>query len=149
MSRRDRFSAVALLVFALAVGLKASTFPLGNLKSVGPGFFPLVLAALLGLLSLVLLISSFTSLEEKDAPRWPARWTGVVSVLVALFAYGFLLKFLGFSLTTFLFSLALLKYGYPKGWVIPLGGALATTFFTLVIFKYWLGTPFPVGWVGF
>jgi hypothetical protein len=149
MSRRDRFSAVALLVFALAVGLKASTFPLGNLKSVGPGFFPLILAALLGLLSFVLLISSFTSLEEKDPPTWPARWTGVVSVLAALFAYGFLLKFLGFSLTTFLFSLALLKYGYPKGWVIPLGGALATTFFTLVIFKYWLGTPFPAGWVGF
>ena len=149
MSRRDRFSAVALLVFALAVGLKASTFPLGNLKSVGPGFFPLVLAALLGLLSFVLLISSFTSLEEKDRPTWPARWTGVVSVLAALFAYGFLLKFLGFSLTTFLFSLALLKYGYPKGWVIPLGGALATAFFTLVIFKYWLGTPFPAGWVGF
>ena len=149
MSRRDRFSAIALLVFALAVGLKAGTFPLGNLKSVGPGFFPLVLAGLLGLLSLVLLISSLTSPEEKEPPRWPDRWTGVVCVLAALFAYGLLLKFLGFSLSTFLFSLALLKYGYPKEWVIPLGGALATTFFTLVVFRYWLGTPFPAGWIGF
>jgi hypothetical protein len=149
MSRRDRFSAVALLVFSLAVGFKAGTFPLGNLKSIGPGFFPLVLAALLGILSLVLLISSLTNPEEKEPVKWPERWTGVVSVLGALFAYGFLLKSLGFSLSTFLFSLALLKYGYPKEWVIPVGGALATTFFTLVIFKYWLGTPFPAGWVGF
>jgi hypothetical protein len=149
MSRRDRFSAVALLVFALAVCFKAGTFPLGNLKSIGPGFFPLVLAALLGILSLILLISSSTNPEGKVPPRWPERWTGIVSVLASLFAYGFLLKFLGFSLTTFLFSLALLKYGYPKGWGIPLGGALATTFFTLLIFKYWLGTPFPAGWVGF
>jgi hypothetical protein len=149
MSRRDRFSAGALLVFALAIGLKAGTFPLGNLKSIGPGFFPLVLAALLGILSLVLLISSLTNPEEKEPVKWPDRWTGVVSVLGALFAYAFLLKFLGFSLSTFLFSLALLKYGYPKEWLIPLGGAVATTFFTLVIFKYWLGTPFPAGWVGF
>ncbi len=149
MSRRNRFSAIALLVFALVVGFKAGTFPLGNLKSIGPGFFPLVLATLLGLLSLVLLISSFTSPEEKEPPRWPKRWVGIVAVLASLFAYGFLLKFLGFPLTTFLFSLALLKYGYPKSWLIPMGGALATTFFTLLIFKYWLGTPFPAGWVGF
>jgi hypothetical protein len=149
MSRRNRFSAVALLVFSLAVGFKAGTFPLGNLKSIGPGFFPLVLAALLGLLSLVLLVNSATSPEEKDPPKWPDRWAGIVIVLAALFAYGFLLKFLGFSLSTFLFSLALLKYGYPREWLIPLGGALATTVFTLMIFKYWLGTPFPAGWVGF
>jgi putative tricarboxylic transport membrane protein len=149
MSRRDRFSAVALVVFSLAVGFKASTFPLGNLKSIGPGFFPLVLAALLGLLSLGLLVSSLAGREEKEPAKWPDRWAGIVIVLAALFAYGFLLKFLGFSLSTFLFSLALLKYGYPKGWWTPLGGALATTFFTLVVFKYWLGTPFPAGWVGF
>jgi putative tricarboxylic transport membrane protein len=149
MSRRNRFSAVALVVFSLAVGLKASTFPLGDLKSIGPGFFPLVLAALLEFLSLGLLFSSLTGREEKDPPKWPDRWAGIVIVLAALFAYGFLLKSLGFSLSTFLFSLALLKYGYPREWLIPLGGALATTVFTLVIFKYWLGTPFPAGWVGF
>ena len=149
MSRRDRFSAIVLLVFSLTVGLKASTFPLGDLKSIGPGFFPLVLAALLGFLSLGLLFASLTDREEKDPAKWPDHWAGIVIVLAALFAYGLFLKILGFPLSTFLFSLALLKYGYPKGWSIPLGGALATTFFTLVVFKYWLGTPFPAGWVGF
>jgi hypothetical protein len=149
MSRRDRFSAIALLVFALVVGIKAGTFPLGNLKSVGPGFFPLVLATLMGILALILLIGSLVSAEDKAPPQWPHRWAGIISVLAALFAYGFLLKFLGFSLSTFLFSLALLKYGYPGEWLIPLGGASATTFFTLLVFKYWLGTPFPAGWVGF
>jgi hypothetical protein len=149
MSRRDRFSAITLLVFALVVGFKAGTFPLGSLKSVGPGFFPLVLVTLLGILALILLITSLVSIEEKAPPQWPDRWTGIVIVLAALFAYGFLLKFLGFSLSTFLFSLALLKYGYPGEWLIPLGGSLATTFFTLLVFKYWLGTPFPAGWVGF
>lgn len=149
MQKRNIFSALALLAFSLAVGLKAATFPLGDLRRIGPGFFPLVLASLLGMLSLSLLLSSLRNREEGVPPRWPRRWMGIVSVLLALFAYGFLLKFLGFSLTTFLFSLALLKYGYPEKWMIPLGGALATTLFSFLVFKYWLGTPFPGGWIGF
>jgi hypothetical protein len=149
MPKRDIFSAVALLTLSLAVGLKAATFPLGDLRRIGPGFFPLVLASLLGLLSLGLLFSSLGRRKEGVPVPWPRQWLGIVSVLMALFAYGFFLKFLGFSLTTFLFSLVLLKYGYPQKWMIPLGGALATTLFALLVFKYWLGTPFPGGWIGF
>jgi hypothetical protein len=149
MQKRNIFSAVAMLAFSLAVGVKAATFPLGDLRRIGPGFFPLVLASLLGILSLALLLSFLGKREEGVPPRWPRQWLGIISVLVALFAYGFFLKFLGFSLANFLFSLALLKYGYPGKWMIPLGGALATTLFSFLVFKYWLGTPFPGGWIGF
>ena len=149
MQKRNIFSALGLLAFSLAVGLKAATFPLGDLRRIGPGFFPLVLASLLGILSLALLLSSLEKREEGVPSHWPRRWLGIVSVLAALFAYGFFLKFLGFSLATYLFSLVLLKYGYPDKWMIPLGGALATTLFALLVFKYWLGTPFPGGWMGF
>ncbi len=149
MARKDIFSAVVLFVFALAYGLQASLFPLGDLKRVGPGFFPLVLAVLLGLLSLVLFLVSLPHRNEKRGFPWPQQWGGVVSVLVALFAYGFFLKSLGFSLATFLFSFGLLKYGYPEKWFLPLAGALATTLFCLVIFKVWLGTPFPTGIIGY
>jgi len=149
MHKRNILSALALLALSLAVGLTASTFPLGDLRRIGPGFFPLVLASLLGIFSLALLLSSLGKREERAPSHWPRRWLGIVSVLAALFAYGFFLKFLGFALATFLFSLVLLKYGYPDKWMIPLGGALATTLFSLLVFKYWLGTPFPGGWIGF
>jgi len=149
MHKRNILSALALLAFSLAVGLKAATFPFGDLRRIGPGFFPLVLASLLGILSLALFLSSLGKREVGVPPRWPRQWLGIASVLLGLFAYGFFLKFLGFSLTTFLFSLAFLKYGYPGKWIIPLGGALATTLFSFLVFKYWLGTPFPGGWIGF
>ena len=149
MSRWNTISALVLLAFSLVVGLKAGTFPLGDLKSVGPGFFPIVLSFLLGLLSVLLLFTSLLDRTDKRRITWPKGWLGIGGVLISLFAYGFFLKSLGFSLTTFLFSLALLKYGYPGKWVLPLGGALATTLFALLIFKYWLGTPFPAGWIGY
>jgi hypothetical protein len=149
MSRKDIFSAVAFLVFSLAFGLQTCMYPLGDLKRVGPGFFPLVLAILLGLLSLILFLVALPHREEKKKSPWPEQWGGVVGVLLSLFAYGFLLQYLGFTLTTFLFSLTLLKYGYPGKWLWPIGGALATTFFTLLIFKVWLGTPFPTGIIGY
>lgn len=149
MARKDIFSAVVLFVFALAFGLQASLFPLGDLKRVGPGFLPLVLAVLLGLLSLILFLVSLPHRNKKRVFPWPEQWGGIVSVLVALFAYGFFLRSLGFSLTTFLFSFGLLKYGYSEKWLLPLGGALATTLFCLLIFKVWLGTPFPTGIIGY
>lgn len=149
VSRKDFFSAVVLLVFALAFGLQASLYPLGDLKRVGAGFFPLVLAVLMGILSLLLFFVSWPHRQEKRKFPWPEQCWGIVSVLAALFAYGFFLKSLGFSVATFLFSFGLLKYGYPGKWVLPLGGALATTFFCLLIFKVWLGTPFPTGILGY
>jgi len=149
MTAKDIFSAVVLLIFALAFGLQAGLYPFGDLKRVGPGFLPLVLAVLLGLLSLILFLVSLPHRKEKKGFPWPEQWVGMVSVLVSLFAYGLFLKSLGFSLTTFLFSFALLKYGYPKKWLFPLGGALATTVFCLLVFKVWLGTPFPTGIIGY
>lgn len=149
MSRKDIFSAVVLLIFALAFGIQASMYPQGDLKRVGSGFFPLVLAVLLGFLSLLLLFVSLPHRQEKREFPWPQQWGGIVGVLVALFAYGFFLKSLGFSLATFLFSFGLLKYGYPEKWLLPFGWALATNFFYLLIFKVWLGTPFPTGVLGY
>lgn len=149
MSRKDIYSALLFLALAVAIGLQAGFYPKGNLKHVGPGLFPLILAILLGCLSLTLFLVSLSHRKERGKPIWPRHKTAIGVVLLALFAYGFLLQILGFSLTTFFFSLALLKYGYPREWLLPFGGALATTVTTLLLFKVWLGTPFPTGIIGF
>lgn len=149
MSRKDIYSAVFFLALAIAVGLQAGGYPKGTLKHVGPGLFPLALAVLLGCLSFTLLLVSWSHRKEKGKPVWPQHKTAIGVIMLALFAYGFFLQLLGFSLTTFLFSLALLKYGYPRAWLFPIGGALATTMIIFLLFKVWLGTPFPTGIIGF
>jgi hypothetical protein len=73
----------------------------------------------------------------------------MVIVVGAILAYAYLLSYLGFFLTTFLFSFSFFKYGYPNKWLLPLGGALGTASFAMLIFRIWLGTPFPQGIWGF
>jgi putative tricarboxylic transport membrane protein len=148
MRHRDTCSAIVFLILALAVGLQAARFPMGNLKRVGPGFFPLILAALLGLLSMLLLIKGLWS-SERVRVCWPARWGGIILVIAAIFAYTLLLKPLGFLLATFLFTSLVFKYADSTRWAVPLAGAAITTGLNFLLFKVWLAIPFPSGFLGY
>lgn len=148
MLHRDVCSAVILLLLALATGLQALRFPLGNLKKVGPGFFPIVLSVALGCLSFALLIKGLCS-REKERVKWPAQWTAIILVLVAVFAYSFLLKPLGFLLATLLFTFSVFKLADPGRWAIPLLGSVTTTGLSLLLFKVWLAIPLPRGFMGY
>jgi hypothetical protein len=149
MFRRDSFVAIILFIFSLGVGIQASRYPIGSgLKRVGPGFFPLVIAILLGALSVALLVKSIIHSEKGDKPIWPEQFLSLIVIMVAVFAYGFLLEYLGFPLNTFLFSFALFKYEYPHKWLLPFIGGLTTSIFSFFIFKMWLNVSFPHGILG-
>lgn len=148
MRHRDGISAVFFLVLALVMGLQAVRFPMGGLRRVGPGFFPLLLAIFLGLLSLILLVNTLRSGATLRI-KWPARWTGLVLIVTALFVYAFLLNPLGFLTTTFLFTFAVFKYADPGRSLVPLAGSLLTTGLSFVIFRVWLAIPFPSGYLGY
>lgn len=139
-----------MAVFALALAERASHYPFGkSLKASGPGFFPFVLCVILALLSIGLVFVSLARKEKSPKFIWPERKAGIVVVLAAILSYGLLLEPLGFTLTTFLFAFGLFKFGYPSRWFLPLAGAAATSLSTMLLFRIWLGTPFPTGILGF
>ena len=148
--RSESYGAIALFLLALAVIFQASLYPMGNsLKRIGPGFFPLALGVLMALFSLVIFIKSLVHPAKEETFKRPKSWSGLMVVAGSTLAYGFLLPYLGLFLTTFLFSFWLFKYGYPDRWWMPLGGGAATGIITFLVFKVWLGTPFPQGFMGF
>jgi hypothetical protein len=148
--RSESYGAIGLFLLALAVIFQASLYPLGNsLKRIGPGFFPLALGVLMALFSSVIFIKSRVHPAKEEAFKRPESWSGLMVVVGSTLAYGFLLHYLGLFLTTFLFSFWLFKYGYPDRWLMPLGGAAAAGIITFLVFKVWLGTPFPQGFMGF
>ena len=149
MHNRNSYSAIALFVLALAIGIQASRFPIGSLKSVGPGFLPLVLAVLLGFLSAGLFVGSLRRGKEGSKFDWPERWLGMSMVLLTILAYGFSLKNLGFLFSTFLVAFVLFKYSDPGRWLRPLVEATATTLFNLLVFRIWLEIPLPTGLLGY
>jgi putative tricarboxylic transport membrane protein len=150
MRHRDVYTAVGFLALAIAFGIQASQFPFGSLRRVGPGFFPLVLALLLGGLSLALFLKTIRK-EETTRIEWPRRQSGLILtlVVVAIFGYSLLLKPFGFLLTNLLFCFGVYKLSDPKRTFGPFIASLIATFLSIVFFKVWLGIPFPRGFLGY
>jgi putative tricarboxylic transport membrane protein len=137
------------LLFVLVVGSEAVTYNLGeNIRMVGPGFFPVTLLAILGLLSIALLIGALKNWSQGLRAPWPTRFQPLVLVVSTVVAYAILLPWLGFLITTFLFSVVLFRFGYPGKWMLPLLGAAITSLAAMLVFKVWLNTQFPPGLLG-
>jgi hypothetical protein len=149
MYRDDVFSAISFIIFALFFGIEALNYPIGtSLRRVGPGFFPLVCLSFLALLSFILLIRSAKDWYRNLRASWPLSATPALIVLSSIFAFGFVLPWLGFLLTTFLFSFVLFWQGYPRRWLLAVLGAISTSILAVLVFEIWLKIQFPRGLIG-
>jgi hypothetical protein len=69
-------------------------------------------------------------------------------VVAALVAYVFLLKHLGFLLSTMLFIGFLLRAIAPQRWPVVIGMAILTALVCYGIFEWWLKAQLPKGFLG-
>jgi len=149
MYRDDVMCSVLFLVLIAAVGTQAVRYPLGtSLQRVGPGFFPVVTLALLGICFLALLAQSLRDWRKNLRPRWPLSFGPPIWILAAVFGYGFFLPYLGFGVTTAVFSVLLYWRGYPRRPGLAVLGAIVTSGVMVLVFQLWLKIQFPKGWLG-
>lgn len=82
--------------------------PMGTAARMGPGYFPLLLAAALAVLGVLAIVESLTS--SADAASEPTNVRGIVLVTGAIVAFALSIESLGLvpsvALTSFLLSLA-------------------------------------------
>ena len=103
----DKISGIVFLVISLLFvsgSLQISGSAYGS--AVGPKTYPLILGIVLGLLSLRLLYESFkknAETEQKEKSQMYYKNFGIIVVSAIL--YVFLLEFIGFVISTFLFLL--------------------------------------------
>lgn len=157
--RRGWFAAgVAFLALFAAAGYLASKLPLLDALGPGPGFFPLILAVLGGVLALVLIAQKMrepqaaapSAVDDDPDDLIPDRAAiirilGVVAVLAAAV---FALDPLGYRLTALLFtSMVLLVLGARNVLAIS-AVSLALSFGVFHAFYYWLKVPLPIGEFG-
>jgi Tripartite tricarboxylate transporter TctB family len=147
--RDDAYAAFLFFAFIAFFGNEASHYPIGtSLRKVGPGFFPLVCLAFLTIFSILLLVQSVKDWPKNLRASWPHSATPALIVLSSIFAYGFVLPWLGFLITTFLFSLVLFFYGYPHRLLLTVLGAAVTSILAVLVFEVWLKIQFPPGLIG-
>jgi putative tricarboxylic transport membrane protein len=176
---RELGSALGLLLLSVVALVQARDLPFGSLRSPGPGFFPVLLAAGLGVIALVLVARARAAARaaatdgaaDRGAPAPPApaapaarvltapapeaaQAAGgdrrkLVLVIAALVAYTAVFERLGFVLSTVGLLLVLFRVVQSHGWWIAVAESAGTALAAHVLFRVWLGVRLPPGPWGF
>ena len=139
----------ALFVFAI---WKSASLPLRDALGPGPGFFPLWLGMIGGVLALLLMLEVTrqrddsaplaTLVPEKAASLRIAAVLGLLAL--AIFAF----EPLGFRLTALVFTALLLPALGARSLVAGIPFVLCASFGVFHVFYYWLKVPLPIGMFG-
>lgn len=136
----DLAAGVVFTVLGLAFGVSALGLERGTALRMGPGYAPLVLAAVLTLLGVLIVVAGLRSRGVEGIG--PLAWRGMAFLLSAPILFGLTVRGLGFVPAIFLATLlASLASPRLKSWQV-LGLAVAITLFSTLVFSYALGLPF-------
>lgn len=151
----DIVTGAVLLVGSFFLNLYAGTFPVreGVSPVLSAGFYPRLLAFILGGLSIMLIISAVvkkTNTTEEKQALWKSRKSFLLFVLTftALVLYPFMMTLFGFAVTGFVFILLLVSSLSEKGTRRPfviLCVSIGITVITVLVFQVFLRIPFPSG----
>jgi putative tricarboxylic transport membrane protein len=154
LKRIDHISALIILVIAVFYLFKTTKLAVWKGKTLGPGFFPLLLGIALVALTILLLVKA--TLAPKDPSRslperfFPSR-SGLLKLLYligALVVYALTLHPLGYLLSTLLFLCVLFLAWDPKRPGFAIAVAVGTVLFSYVFFDLLLKVPLPKGLLG-
>jgi len=143
----------SLAFFALfcATIWQSVSLPLMDELGPGPGFFPLWLAVIGGILCLVLVFQTARAPadlpEAALTPDQPAIFR-ILSVIVVLAMAAAALDWLGWRITALLTAALLLPALGARAPLIITLFALAASFGVFHVFYYWLKVPLPIGVFG-
>lgn len=152
MKKGDRW--FAFICLGLSFWLLMESFQLDYKSGFtpGPGFEPFWLGVALAVLSVFLLIETFTRnySEKERKPRLPAR-AGLVrvgAIILILLGFAALMNIVGFPATVFLFVTAVLLLLEGDSFPKSLAYGVLFTGGIYVVFVYWMQLDLPAGFLG-
>src|SRR5262249_49378637 len=93
MNDRNLLKGFLLIAIALAFGLQALRYPIGQFARAGPGLFPLLVSSLLLLLGVTIVVRSF--LTERVRMNFNAR--NIALILASLCGFALISKYLNMT----------------------------------------------------
>ena len=132
-------SAVVFIALGLFVIIKTQQMQIGSFTEPGPGLYPLLVGAVLFVLSC---FSLFVSGADTEPDR-TARSRYVYLVLVILVAFRLLLPLVGYTGAVSFLFVVLLKFVAGQKWPFSLILAGVFTAATYLVFVQWLAIVFP------
>lgn len=151
MKKNDEISSLVWMSLAAYICIESIRLPVGSWRDPGAGFFPLLSGIFLGFLSGLAFVKARLQKQKESGETWYSKdkWKSLISVLVVLFGYAFLLEIFGFLLSTFLLLIFLFRGIEPQRWVVAIGGSALASILSYAVFQLWLKTQLPKGILGF
>lgn len=147
IDRANALCGAIFIAFGAYFALNALSLDLGTAFRMGPGFFPLALAAVLILMGAVIFVQA---LRVHGEAVGPIAWRGMLLILPAPVFFGLTIRGLGFVpalfVTAFIACFASMRMSLL--WALLL--AAAVTGFSTLVFIEGLGLPFMLfgPWLG-
>ncbi|MET3355462.1 tripartite tricarboxylate transporter TctB family protein [Xanthobacter autotrophicus] len=144
---KDVLSGILFIVLALLFAWQTQELPMGTAVRMGPGYFPLLLAILLGGLGLVVLVNGLRFPGEMPSG---IAWRALGIITLAVVFFGFAVRPLGFlpalAASVFVSALASRKFHV----VTALAITAVMVVFAWAVFIKGLGLPLPLlgPWLG-
>jgi len=145
MKAHDRWTSLFWLALSGAVLIESLRLGIGTLRNPGMGFVAFGVSGLLGFLSLLLFLQSFSGQEKTGSVFSGALWKRVLSALIALVIYAKVMPMLGYIIATFLLMSFLFWIVRGKKWWWAIFSSFLATLTSYYIFSKWLNCQFPEG----
>lgn len=137
-----------LNVFWIVFGAASAVYAwsLGMVGPAGPesGLFPFIASIIVSGAGIVLLLRPATQVRTLDFPRGAGLWR-VVGVILGLIVMAAGMPYLGFSVTSFITMIILLRTVDQSSWLGAIALAFASTVSVFWLFGQMLGMALPRG----
>ncbi len=150
--KADPVSGLFWLIFSTFVSYESHKLGLGTLHQPGPGFLFFWTSIATAILSITVVIQSLRKRPPEETQQLllgKKNVTKIVSVLISLFLYAFLMEKLGFLIVTLLFFIFLLGTIEKKRWSFAVLVSLVVTAVSYLVFEKALQSQLPKGFLDF
>src|SRR5262245_2984473 len=141
LANKDFWAGLLLIAVGTAAVAIAQDYPLGTARRMGPGYFPIVLGALLVLFGIYVLVKGLRGGGRIEA-GWSLRALIVLPLALALF--GFLMSRAGFVPTLVVLVFASAAAGSEFRLLEIIALTVVLTALSTAVFVWGLGLPYPL-----
>lgn len=144
----DLYLSGVCLIGAGIIIILSFNMGVGTLKNPEPGFMPVIAGSLMALFSIVILLRNLMQKKSKK-PFQGVIWYRVVTPFLLIIAYAFILKWLGYILSTFFILIILFRLIKRYSWAFVIGISMFLSIISFAIFDTGLEVNLPKGVLGF
>jgi hypothetical protein len=143
-SQRDFWSGLMFICVGVAFAVGATNYSMGSSARPGPGYFPLILSAVMSILGAVVLFKALTIETDDGDPIGPFAWRPLIVIVSAIAVFGLALPRLGMLMTVPLLIVITSLAGDEFHWKGVLVNAIVLTVGAWAIFIAGLKLTIPL-----